>query len=280
MKKKYPYKLGWLPDKPDSRDRLAARAPRGWSDKQIRAGKIPAPSVVDLSPKFPPAYDQVDLGSCTANATCAVLQYLRRKESIGPDYIPSRLFEYYETRFLEGTTSWDAGGSIRDCMKAISNNGYCDERLWPYDTSMYTVLPDVRAQRAAALNADPGGRHIWYTSIPQTSQALAGALCYHLATGAPVVFGMVICESFQQPDSHGLVPTPKRDDPNDPILGGHALVLVGYDMPNQLFKFRNSWGTSWGQGGYGYMSMWYICGPDAYWIGSVGGINMWCLWHL
>jgi len=34
------------------------------------------------------------------------------------------------------------------------------------------------------------------------------------------------------------------------VVGGHAVVIVGYDTATQRFIIRNSWGVSWGQSGY------------------------------
>ena len=45
---------------------------------------------------------------------------------------------------------------------------------------------------------------------------------------------------------------------SDKSLGAHAVCLVGYDRPKQLFTFKNSWGKMWGQGGYGTVSYTYF----------------------
>ena len=40
------------------------------------------------------------------------------------------------------------------------------------------------------------------------------------------------------------------------VRGGHAVAIVGY-LPNGRFIVRNSWGTSWGDKGFGYASLAY-----------------------
>ena len=48
----------------------------------------------------------------------------------------------------------------------------------------------------------------------------------------------------------GIIPMPK---PKEQLLGGHAVLAVGYDDTKQWLIVRNSWGTSWGVKGYFYM---------------------------
>jgi C1A family cysteine protease len=42
------------------------------------------------------------------------------------------------------------------------------------------------------------------------------------------------------------------------VLGGHAVLAVGYDDATQRFTIRNSWGANWGQGGYFTMPYPYL----------------------
>lgn len=81
-----------------------------------------------------------------------------------------------------------------------------------------------------------------------------------LATGYPFVFGFSVYESFE---SHtvaktGIVPMPNK---TEHLLGGHAVMAVGYDDNKQTFIVRNSWGTTWGNQGYCYMPYDYLSNP-------------------
>ena len=40
---------------------------------------------------------------------------------------------------------------------------------------------------------------------------------------------------------------------NEENLGGHAMCIVGYDLPKQLYLVKNSFGTAWGIDGYCWM---------------------------
>jgi C1A family cysteine protease len=70
-----------------------------------------------------------------------------------------------------------------------------------------------------------------------------------LASGYPFVFGFSVYESFesQEVKQTGRVPMPS---PNEQLLGGHAVLAVGYDDSQRRFIVRNSWGKDWGMQGY------------------------------
>src|SRR5581483_9228194 len=90
------------------------------------------PKKVDLRPKMPPVYDQGHLGSCTANAIAAAFEFDQTQEK-QPDFMPSRLFIYYNERASEGTTGTDSGAMLRDGIKSVAKIGVCDEQIWPYE---------------------------------------------------------------------------------------------------------------------------------------------------
>ena len=75
--------------------------------------------------------------------------------------------------------------------------------------------------------------------------------------GYPFVFGFTVLSSFetQEVADTGVMPMPADGDKQ---LGGHAVCCVGYDDDKQCFVVRNSWGSSWGDGGYFYMPYKYM----------------------
>ncbi len=90
--------FGWKPDLPDQRD-LTYSVPHAIS-KNI-------PPRIDLRRGCPPVYDQGRIGSCTANAIAAALEFDVMKQGIKPVFTPSRLFIYYNERAIEGTVGSD-----------------------------------------------------------------------------------------------------------------------------------------------------------------------------
>lgn len=232
---------GWRRDLPDKRDLMFEHA----------APHATLPAHMDLMVKCPPVYDQLQLGSCTANAMGGCHEFDLLKQGI-PGFRPSRLFLYYATRAYEGTTAYDAGGTIRDSAKAVSHLGVPDERLWPYDIGRFTVRPPKSVYRAAINH-----RAIQYERVPQTHDDLRRVL----ASGLPIAFGFSVYDSFESDAvaATGLVPMPED---RESMVGGHAVMLVGYDDLTKRYYVRNSWGTGWGLRGYCTMPYAYVEDPQ------------------
>jgi len=229
--------FGWHPSLPDIRDYPMALA----------AAPASLPTKVDLRPQMPPIGDQGQLGSCTAWASLAAYRYELDKQKLA-DFDPSELAQYYWSRALEGTTASDAGATIRDAVKVIAKTGVAPEKLWPYNIDKFNQAPPSSAKQAAH-------RHVAleYQSVPRTLTALKSAL----AARYPVIIGISVYESFESNAvvHTGVVPMPS---PSEELLGGHALLLVGYDDATQRFTTRNSWGTSFGDHGYVYLPYAYV----------------------
>lgn len=225
------HSYGWVPDVPDQRDHLYA-APREV------IGALP-PSV-DLTASCPPVYDQGQLGSCTGNSIAAALEFDADKQGIAGYTTPSRLFIYYNERVMEHTVASDSGAQIRDGVKSVAAQGACPETEWVYDITKFAVQPTPQCYVDAKLH-----RAIAYQRVARTLAQMQGCL----ADGYPFVFGFTVYESFesQQVAQTGVAPMPA---PNEQVLGGHAVLAVGYDNASQTFRVRNSWGTGWGQAGY------------------------------
>jgi C1A family cysteine protease len=225
---------GWVRDICDFRDKFY----------KLEAEVIPEaslPSSVDLRPKISKIYNQGSLGSCTANATSEAIKYIQK------DFLPSRLFIYYNVRKREGTIKEDSGGQIRDCIKSISSDGVCPETDCPYIISKFTQNPSKKAYRDA--KNDVITKYLRVTNSQEIKSCLA--------QGFPVIFGFSVYESFESPEvaKTGIVEMPK---PNESLVGGHAVLCVGYDDETQRVIVQNSWGKSWGQNGFFTMPYSYI----------------------
>lgn len=223
--------LGWIPDLPDWRDlRFAVPAP-------IAAD---LPPTADLRGSCPPGvYDQGALGSCTANAIAAAVECARITAGRAST-IPSRLFIYYNERVIERTVRLDSGASIRDGIKTACKQGVCDETLWPYDIEQFTTRPSAPAYTAAAAH-----RVTAYERIGADLDSMRGAL----ASGHPFVSGFTVYDQFQSAKvaKSGVLNLPLT---RESVLGGHAVLTVGYNDASRRFLVRNSWGPRWGQSGY------------------------------
>ena len=237
-------RYGWKPDLPDHRDHLfLVPSPEA-------AAALPAH--VDWERMYAPAYDQKSLGSCTGNAGAGACQFLEIKEG-HPSVMPSRLFIYFNERHIEGTEGTDSGATLRDCIKALVKWGYCPESMWPYDISKFTQQPSPTAYGAAYKEKIKKYQRIDNRNLTMIKTAVANKL--------PVIMGFSVYESFESQEvaTTGIVPMP---GPNEQLLGGHAVVIIGYDDHKQMFKIRNSWGTSWGLKGYFWIGYKYLTNPN------------------
>jgi C1A family cysteine protease len=244
IRKRPAQRYGWLPDIPDARDYMFS-APEAVLKK--------LPTKVDLRDggHMPPVYDQGQLGSCTANAIGAAFEYEQSKQGLR-DFMPSRLFIYYNERDIEGTVDSDSGAMIRDGIKSVAKLGVCKETTWPYKTADFRQKPSDKAYTEAAKH-----QALVYRRVIANLHQLQGCL----ASGSPVVFGFSVYESFESEDvaRTGEVPLPPR---GETLIGGHAVVSVGYDDSTQRFLVRNSWGDAWGQQGYCTMPYGYLTDPS------------------
>src|ERR1700687_513097 len=154
-------RYGWIPDLPDQRDHLYAAPP---------AFLAALPPSTDLRAGCPAVYDQGMLGSCTANAIGGAIEFDRLKQSL-PDFVPSRLFIYYNERAIEGTVDLDSGAMIRDGIKSVASQGVCPEPEWPYLISKFTEKPSAQAYKDAC--ADRAGS---YQSLIQDLNQMRGCL--------------------------------------------------------------------------------------------------------
>jgi C1A family cysteine protease len=70
-----------------------------------------------------------------------------------------------------------------------------------------------------------------------------------LAEGFPFVFGFTVYSSFEslRVANSGVLNMPAK---NETVVGGHAVLAVGYDDAQERFIARNSWGADWGRKGY------------------------------
>ncbi|MGQ0615111.1 MAG: C1 family peptidase [Planctomycetaceae bacterium] len=221
-----------LRDKHDPRDlRHVPRAP------------APLPPSLDIRSEPWPVWDQGNLESCTAHALCAALQFIVRRQRRDPGFDPSRLFLYYNERAREGTLDRNAPVTMRDGIKAVARNGACREELWPYIETRYADKPDPPCYWKANEH-----RAVGYAAVTQQRQAMRACL----AEGFPFTIGIDLYSSYEGMETKrtGMIPVP--DLKRDVFLGGHALLVVGYDS-KLGYIVRNSFGPSWGRDGYGWL---------------------------
>lgn len=207
------------------------------------------PASVDLRQFDAAIWDQLDLGSCTAHASAGIFAWLLNKQKL-PFFTPSRLKIYYDERVIDGDVPQDAGSSISTSVQVLSQNGVCDETLWAYDITKFAVQPPANCYTASVAN-----KAITFKKIANEITPSIMKQC--LADGFPFIFGFTVYESFESDAvaQTGIVPMPAA---NEQVIGGHAVMCVGYDDTKKAFLVRNSWGTNWGLAGYFWIPYEYL----------------------
>lgn len=236
-------KYGWKKDKTDDRDSIVTFNKLNHKFFHINS--------VDLREFCPDIYTQGNLGSCTANAIAAAYEYDMIKQKEENIFVPSRLFIYYNERKMINTINEDSGAEIRDGIKTINIDGICNETDWPYDITKFTDTPPEELYQTAKYHTA-----IKYKKLTQNIDHFKECL----SRGYPFVFGFMVYESFenQSVQETGIMPMP-TDSEN--LLGGHAVMAVGFNETDKTILVRNSWGVDWGMNGYFTMPYEFILNP-------------------
>jgi C1A family cysteine protease len=233
------------------------------------------PTRVDLRPWCSEIDDQEYLGSCTAHAAVGIVEYLE-KRAFGKYLDSSRLFVYKATRNLLGWRG-DTGAFLRTAMGAVATLGVPPEKFWPYTSNVdpgpsgtdRTFDDEPGAFVYGVADNYEGLSYYCHDSASEiiSPEQVLGSVKTHLAYGIPSMFGFYGFGSFGSSDVPGNIPFP---GPDEWAQWGRAVVAVGYDDNLQItntqynttttgaFLIRNSWGTWWGDEGYGYLLYQYV----------------------
>jgi len=275
-----PYAMGWLRDYPDFRDYTPHSLGKSNSEKPPPSellGQVGVESLRDIDPaQLPPDIDlrlwcspiedQGDLGSCTANAGVGLVEYFEKRAD-GQYLDASRLFLYKASRSLMHLTG-DSGSYLRATMAALVLFGTPPEEYWPYTDKS----PNFDAEPSAFCYAFAENfKTITYYRYDPPGTPLDQLLLRvktNLAAGLPAMFGFTVYSSLSQANVTGKIPFPMA---GERILGGHAVDVVGYDDSLKIknsapaatettgaLLIRNSWGSGWGDQGYGWLPYDYV----------------------
>jgi len=263
-------RFGWIRDLPSISDYTVDHAKvKPLLAKVSGAGSATVPVALatnaDLRAYCSPIENQGTIGACTAHAAVGMVEYYQRR-AFGKHVDGSRLFLYKVTRNLLGWTG-DTGGYLRTAMEALAMFGVPPEQYWPYDTTKFDVEPTAflyaladNFEATSYYRLDPSGT---------TKAALLAAIKTNLAAGLPAMFGFTVYGSYTQASvvNQGAIPYPVA---GEKVVGGHAVMAVGYDDAKVIknsgsstgttgaLLIRNSWGTGWGAGGYGWLPYAYV----------------------
>lgn len=243
------------------------RDPQSWDqDYTFASGLLPKLKLaasngdIDLRP-FCTDSNQFDLSACAGNATADSIEILNRASGL-PGVEASRLFVYSLARDQHGELDRDDGTYISTCFNVGSRFGFCSEKTWPYDPSKLFVLPSLKAMREATRHRF----HSYYRIKSQGDDRLSEIISA-LRSKHPVVFGTNIDAAFQSAGGPFVV-----GSPTGKVLGGHAMIVVGYLAAENLFIIKNSWGPGWRDKGFCYFKPEYLTWSETWdlWVPTLG----------
>jgi hypothetical protein len=190
---------------------------------------------------LPPVRDQGQRGTCVAFAVAAAHELARSVGiAVSEDLSEEALF--WGCKLIDG--NWRSGTTFSSAAAALGATGQPLEDVWPYNP-----------RRAAGIRYDPPCKPAtdWYKSgLERTSPNIA-SVRGQIDAGRPVVLGLTVFDTLFIPTSAGRIEAPAAASP---AHGRHAVLAVGHDADALLV--RNSWGTTWALGGYGWLSNEYV----------------------
>jgi len=252
-------------------------APFGMVPHQVTPAKVSkfepnideVPEKVDLRKYMTAVEDQSQTNSCCANAVAGAYEYINKRQAMQRgDSIAdiSRMFIYYVGRKKDqqsfgedfSVQPKDEGMTLGGAISALEMKGACLEKNWPFELSRVNARPSPDCFNEAVQFKISESK-----KVPVDLDAMRECL----AEGMPIIFGLKLTAQFFRPLPGGGIQTPDPNDPQSSEHGLHAMLIVGYNDRQEVFIVRNSWGTSWGDRGYGYVPYDYICNSNFNFLG-------------
>lgn len=221
---------------------------------------------------LPVVRDQGQRGTCAYFATIGIIEsYYIAQSSTNSSLTLSEecLVDVRNWEFDQGTkyTGDDApdqrpdpnGDLPNSIIKTINENGVPASAVYNQSVDCtYSgdntsgndlALSDYRATFTGPHASATYGKEIKFAQNTAPTINTVKAL---IAAGIPVEVGIVVYNEFMDGTDWRFNP---RTDTSDNIAGGHAIILTGYDTTSErgktIFTFKNSWGSYWGNSGYG-----------------------------
>jgi C1A family cysteine protease len=213
---------------------------------------VPLPDRVSLERFAPMRKNQGEQGSCVAWSAAYAARTIMEASSRGVDpnsiaFSPAYLYNQIHLPDCQGSL-------LPDAMKTMLYKGSVPLQYFPYNPNTCTNQPSNQAHTLAQQYRTRGFQRLTVSDADQRVDF--NAIKQYLASGAPVVIGMMVPRSFMQGMYGEKVWQPEAgDNPNHGTMGGHAMCVIGYDdnLAGGSFQIMNSWGNEWGENGIGWV---------------------------
>lgn len=202
---------------------------------------------------FPEIIEQGDIDSCVPNCISLVYYYNTFKQKNHINFRISRLFLYYSVRKIYNELSDDTGSRIIDCINILKKTGVPPEFLHPYHEKFLHKKPSESAKKLAKYC-----KLLGFEQLGKKFTNIISDIKHSLLENNLVICGIKIFENFNNKLTvkTGQVVIPILDE--EELIGGHSIVIVGFDDNKKNFIFINSWGKNWGINGVGFIPYDYI----------------------
>ncbi len=199
------------------------------------------PAKVDLSANMPPPGQQGNLNSCVGWAMAYALKSYQERVEEGRSYFKGNRIDpttVFSPSFIynQCNNGRDGGVFYPDAFNLLSEKGAATWADMPYDGKDFTTQPSAEIKaRAKRYRVD-----FWRQVNAKDTKEIKA----HLNAGFPVLIGAAVDEAFIK------LPAGRAWNSISRPVGGHAMILVGYDDAKNAFRLMNSWGTEWCEGGF------------------------------
>lgn len=217
----------------------------------IRLAKGYDPMGEHLIPERTPISNQLDIGSCVANAWCDALEILDGLEGTDDVEQLARLLLYYWARYMHMATDRDEGTYLRAGAHQLLTIGIVEERYFPYTKE--NVFPQEVPLDLTTMASN--NRLEGFYRVISTDQERLEEIDLAIRANHPVVFGAPVSEEFCRYEGGYTIFTRP-----DTWVGRHAMIIVGVRRRAGRFEFllRNSWGLGWGDDGHVWVDQDYV----------------------
>lgn len=202
----------------------------------------PSQSPTEVSLTVPPIGNQGSEGSCVAfavgYAARSVDWYYRTGEMV--TFSPEHL--YNQIKF---SSDCNSGTAMQTALDFLLSKGIVTLASMPYTSGSCSLFPTA-AQEAEALNYRIAG----YSKLYTTDRAMMKAM---IDVKKAIIYNIIADNSFIAAKA-GFIWNTYSGSGSLP----HCIVIVGYDDNRNAWKIMNSWGTGWGDSGFGWIDYDFI----------------------
>jgi C1A family cysteine protease len=205
---------------------------------------LPAALPAQFMIKSPPVYDQGTEGSCVAFSS-SYSRWINNYQETGDTtfFSPEFLYNLMIKRYVMMYGNWDClqGSFITDALDLMYTVGICSWKKMPYSSVNGCSMTPDSLQLSEAAKYKTKGYSQLYTADRTAIKTL-------LSQNRAVMFSIAIDQQF-----YGLGPGAIWQKYLGGIIAGHMITACGYDDFRKAYRVINSWGTNWGDYGYGWI---------------------------